>query len=130
MAHGDQLIWWQGPPVLRKSVRNYVLAAMLASAAAIALVIFRDALGVPREPWGRYGPLFLGLMPIFVFWPMFLLSRKRIARQFKEARGQLCTHCAYNVSTLGERGTCPECGKPFDNHADAETWQHAGYRAN
>lgn len=127
MALGDSLNWMACPPVIRRSVRNYVLAALLACAAGLALVVFRDALGIPREPWGRYGPLFFGLMPIFVFWPMFLLGRRRIARQFKEARGRLCTHCAYNLSPMGASGTCPECGKLFDVEADIAMWKSAGY---
>jgi hypothetical protein len=127
MAFGDSLNWMACPPVIRKRVRNYVLAALLACAAGIGLVVFRDPLGIPYEPWGRYGPLVFALMPILVFWPMFLLGRRRFFRVFKEAGGRLCTHCAYNLSPMGESGTCPECGKPHDAKADKAMWEVAGY---
>src|SRR5688572_10634777 len=104
------LPWRYVPPAIRKRVRNYLLAACLAPIAAIALVIFDEPLGIPREPWGRFGPLGLGLIPVVVLWPMFLFAQRRLRSQFHEARGRLCTHCAYNVAPQGERGTCPECG--------------------
>lgn len=127
MALGDQLTWWQVPPVLRKQVRNYVLAAIACSLAAVVLVWLRNPLGIPREPWGRYGPLVFGLLPLAIVWPLFLLGRRRIHRDFIEARGRLCTHCAYNLTSTADQGTCPECGKPFDAAKDAETWRLSGF---
>ncbi len=128
MAHGEFLTWWNCPPVIRRHVRNAVLGAIAFSCAAIALVLVRDPLGIPREPWGRYGPLVFGLMPIGVVWPLFVLRRVRIRKQFNDARGRLCTHCAYNLLPMNDQGICPECGKPFDASADAETWQLAGFK--
>ena len=127
MAIGDHLTWWECPPVIRKQVRNAVLATIILGLAAPALVMLRDPLGIPYEPWGRYGPIAFGLMPIVLVWPLLVLSRRRMRRQFHEALGRLCTHCAYNLTALSERGTCPECGKPFDAQADKAMWDAAGY---
>jgi hypothetical protein len=128
MALGDMLNWAGCPPAIRRQVRNYVLGAIAVSAAAVVLIVVRDPLGIPREPWGRYGPLALGLIPICVLWPMFLFSRRRVRRQFDEAGGRLCTHCAYNLATMGDRGTCPECGEQFNACTDAAMWTAAGFR--
>lgn len=128
MAFGDMLNWFQCPPVIRRQVRNSVLAAVVFSGAAVGLVVLREPLGIPREPWGRYGPLVLGLTPVVVLWPMFLLGRRRMRRQFSEARGRLCTHCGYNLAPMGESGTCPECGERFDAAADAGMWKAAEFK--
>ena len=113
--------------MIRKQVRNAVLATIILGLAAPALVMLRDPLGIPYEPWGRYGPLVFGLMPIVVVWPLLVLSRRRMRRQFHEARGRLCTHCAYNLTATSDHGTCPECGKPFSVQADQAMWHAAGY---
>ena len=127
MALGDHLNWWENPPVIRKQVRNAVLASIVIGLLAPAMVLLRKPLGIPFEPWGRYGPLVIGLTSILIVWPLFFMSRARMRREFHEARGRLCTHCAYNLTALSERGTCPECGKPFDAQADAAMWEAAGF---
>ena len=127
MAVGDQFNWWECPPVIRRQVRNAVLLSIILGLAAPALVLLRTPLGIPFEPWGRYGPLALGLVSLAVIWPLFIINRRRLRRQFHEACGRLCTHCGYNLKSLGERGTCPECGELFDAHADAAMWKTAGY---
>ena len=128
MAFGDSLNWIACPAVIRRRVRNYVLLAITISLAAPGLVLLRDPLSIPREPWGRYGPLVLALIPLFIMWPMFFLGRRRMHTEFNEAGGRLCTHCAYNLAPMGERGICPECGKAFDAQTDEAMWTKAGFK--
>lgn len=127
MALGNQLNWWESPPLLRARIRNFVIVAIICGFAAPAFVMLRDPLGIPREPWGRWGPMAFGLTPILVCWPMYVLGRRRINRQFKEAGGRLCTHCGYDLRSLGDSGACPECGHAFQADRDAEKWSNSGF---
>jgi hypothetical protein len=127
MALRDVLPWNLGPPVLRRLGRNFLIASFASAISAIAMVILRDPLSIPREPWGRYGPLFISLLPLFVFLPWASWHSRRLRRDFAANKGRLCIHCAYIVGPLGERGTCPECGHAFDANADAARWEAAGY---
>jgi len=128
MVSGSQLTWWECPPVIRTSVRNYVLAILAVCALGLGFILSRDWLGVPYEPYGRYGGLVITLVPLFLIVAMFIFSRRRLRRHFHEARGRLCTHCAYNLTAMSDHGTCPECGKAFDAEADKAMWEAAGYR--
>lgn len=49
----------------------------------------------------------------------------RIRRAVQAASGRACTGCLYNLSGLGEAGTCPECGRGFDGAADRRSWERA-----
>lgn len=90
--------------------------------AAVAWAILRRPLGVPRGFAYRYGSMVLGLVPVMVVWPWWYVRTRSIRRALLESEGRLCTHCAYDVSTLDPAGTCPECGKPYDIARDAPLW--------
>ena len=96
--------------------------------AALAWVIFRGPMGVPRGFAYRYGALVLVAVPFVVIWPWWLLRTRHIRRALLESEGRLCTHCAYNVSTLAPAGICPECGKPYDIERDKPLWEAVGAR--
>jgi hypothetical protein len=127
MAYGELLHWWANPPVIRKSVRNFVLSLLTVSGIGLGFIMLRDTLSVPYEPYGRYGGLALTLVPFCLIVLLFVFGRRRLRRQFIEAGGRLCTHCAYNLTTMNDRGTCPECGNTFDTEADQAMWASAGY---
>ena len=102
--------------------------------APIAWVLLRGPMGVPRGVggWGRfvyrYGGLVLVAVPFFVIWPWWLLRTRSIRRALLASEGRLCTHCAYDVSTIAPSGTCPECGKPYDIEKDKPLWEAVGVR--
>lgn len=95
---------------------------------AVAWVVLREPLGVPRGFAYRYGALFLGLPPVVVLLPLWLFRTRSIRKALLKSEGRLCTHCAYNVSALAAAGTCPECGNPFDIEKDKVLWEAVGAR--
>lgn len=121
--------WRREPPVVQRIGRNYLVASTLAVAGALTIVLLRDPLDAEGQAWTRIVPGVFGLLPLAVFLPVAWWRARRVRREFQAAAGRLCTHCAYNVGPLGERGTCPECGKPFAAQADARRWSQAGYRS-
>jgi len=56
-----------------------------------------------------------------------IIRHQALRRSFRAAGGRLCTHCGYDLRTLGEAGLCPECGQAFDARRDAEAWKRAGF---
>jgi hypothetical protein len=96
--------------------------------AAVTWVVLRGPLGVPRGFAYRYGALFLGLPPVVVLLPWWFFRTRSIRKALLESEGRLCTHCAYNVSTLAPSGVCPECGKPYDIEKDKPLWEAVGAR--
>jgi len=116
-----------GPPVMRRLCRNYLLASLLAVAIATAVAALRRFGLLEREPWTRFTPLAVGVLPLLVFMPIWVRRMKHARREFDAADGRLCTHCGYNVGPLGDAGVCPECGERFEARADAATWQIIGF---
>lgn len=96
--------------------------------AAVAWAVLRKPLGVPRGFAYRFGAMVLGLLPILVIFPCWFFRTRSIRRALLESEGRLCTHCAYDVSTLAPSGTCPECGKPYDIEKDKVLWEAVGAR--
>jgi hypothetical protein len=116
------------PPVMRRGLWWLLGLSTFMGLAAVAWVVLRGPLGVPRGFAYRYGALFLGLPPIIVLWPWWLFRTRSIRKALLESEGRLCTHCAYDVSTLEPAGTCPECGKPYDIEKDKPLWEAVGAR--
>ncbi len=52
--------------------------------------------------------------------------RSRIKRAVMAASGRACVGCVHDLSGLGEKGACPECGRDFDIAATRRSWQRAG----
>lgn len=118
------------PPVARRALRWWIIASTLISASAVAWIILRRPLNIPRTGWFRYFPFALGLSPIFIVTPIYMWRTAWLRRKLAETNNQLCTHCAYNVSGLPKSGTCPECGNPYDTKADQTQWQAFKGRKN
>lgn len=116
------------PPVMRRALYLWVGMSIFFAVVAIAWVMLRKPLGVPRGFAYRYGALIPGLTPLLVLTPLWLLRTRHLRRALLESQGRLCTHCAYDVSTLEPSGTCPECGKPYDIEKDKVLWQAVGAR--
>jgi len=116
------------PPVMRRGLWWLLGLSTFMGLSAVAWVVLRGPLGVPRGFAYRYGALFLGLPPVVVLLPWWLYRTRSIRQALLESEGRLCTHCAYNVSTLEPAGTCPECGKPYDIDKDKVLWEAVGAR--
>ncbi|QOJ14118.1 MAG: hypothetical protein HRU75_05500 [Planctomycetia bacterium] len=116
------------PPVMRRGVAWWLILSSIAAAAALAWVLLRGPLDLPRRGVFRYVPLALGLVPLLIINPVYLWRTAWIRRAAALADGRLCTHCAYNVTGLPDAGRCPECGNAYDVAADAVLWQAIALR--
>lgn len=116
------------PPVMRRGVRWLLGLTGFFALAAVAWVVLRKPLGVPRGFAYRFGALVLVALPFVVVWPWWILRTRHIRRTLLRSDGRLCTHCAYDVSTLGDAGTCPECGGAYDREKDRVLWEAVGVR--
>jgi hypothetical protein len=116
------------PPVMRRGLWWVLGLSTFMALAAVAWVVLRGPLGVPRGFAYRYGALFLGLTPVVMLLPWWFFRTRSIRKALLESEGRLCTHCAYDVSTLEPSGTCPECGKPYDIEKDKVLWEAVGAR--
>jgi len=47
---------------------------------------------------------------------------RSVRRRVAAADGRLCTHCWYDLSALGERGVCSECGTAYSVAALRQAW--------
>lgn len=73
---------------------------------------------------------FLQAAAIYVFFTLFsacvvwLIYRRAltICRQATSKNGCVCTHCRFDLSGLGERGCCPECGNQYNVEQLREMW--------
>ena len=113
---------------MRRALYVWVGLSIFFAVVAIAWVMLRKPLGVPRGFAYRYGALIPGLTPLLVLTPLWLLRTRHLRRALLESQGRLCTHCAYDVSTLEPSGTCPECGKPYDIEKEKVLREAAGMR--
>lgn len=116
------------PPVMRRGVWWLLGLSAVFVLAPIAWVLLRGPLGVPRGFAYRYGALVLVAVPFVIIWPLWMLRTRHIHRALLRSEGRLCTHCAYDVSTIARAGTCPECGKPYDIEKDKPLWEAVGAR--
>lgn len=116
---------WAGPPVWSRWTIRALALAVLCVIAAIVLVLLRIELGWPKRGPSRYAIFALCLAP-FLIHPIVNFHHRHIRRAWHASRGRLCTHCAYDLSTIEPAGICPECGKAYDVESDAILWKIAG----
>lgn len=115
-----------GPPVLWRISRRCFALTVLCVALAIGTAIARGTLPPSSQTATRYAVMAFGFAPVLIIYPLGYLTQRRITRQWRRTNGRLCTFCAYDVSTLDDPGTCPECGTPYDTERDAAMWADVG----
>lgn len=49
--------------------------------------------------------------------------RRDLLRRLREAGGRLCPGCEFDLRGLGDSGSCPECGRPFEIDAVRAQWR-------
>lgn len=116
------------PPVMRRGVWWALGLTVSFAVLAVAWVVLRVPLGVPRGFAYRFGALVLAATPFVVVWPVWWWRTRRIRRALVRSEGRLCTGCGYDISTLGAAGTCPECGGAYDGEKDRALWEAVGVR--
>ncbi|MCX5691781.1 MAG: hypothetical protein NTV94_18645 [Planctomycetota bacterium] len=107
----DRLLWWMALP-FAGIVAGAVLFALPAGQAIIAKASAWLSLGIPAF---FFTPFFVAIIGI-------VRGQSRIARAVRAAKGRACTHCVHDLNGLGDAGTCPECGIPFNAAQDQRRW--------
>lgn len=64
--------------------------------------------------------------PIVILLPLWLWRTRRLRRALFNTRFRLCTHCAYDLSSLPPTCICPECGHPHNATTDVQRWARLG----
>ena len=126
MADTPETPWIGVAPVVRRSAAIWLGSATLFMLLAMFWLALRGPLGLPRGGFFRVLPLTLIVVSWVVFLPLWHWRVRRFRRTLFASRLRLCTHCAYDLSTLAPTGTCPECGRDYDAARDVVTWENTG----
>ena len=69
---------------------------------------------------------FVAIMLVFFVFAWYSSHHaRRIIRRAREADSLLCPGCTYDLRTLRDAGTCPECGRAYKHEAVRATWLDA-----
>lgn len=128
MAEVEQKASLQLPPVMRVRIYWWIGLTVFFALAAVAWGVLRKPFGLPRSGAYRFIPLGLGLVPILILTPVYLWCTRAVRKALLTSEGHLCTHCAYNLLSLPDSGTCPECGERYDFAIDKKLWENVGAR--
>ena len=119
--------WIGVAPVVRRSTALWLGSAAFFMLLALAWLVLRRPLGLPRGGFFRVLPITLILIPWVVFLPLGHWRVRRFRTALFAARFRLCTHCGYDLSALPPpTGLCPECGREYDAARDVERWTRTG----
>lgn len=120
-------------PMIAKMFRGlwkYFLAGTLIWFALLgALLYFKIVRGMPTA-W--YVPLLIGLIllsiiPSALIFPLWAV---RLQRRVVAAGGRICPNCLYDLRTLDDAHTCPECGWDIVTEPPDVTWAKLLNRGN
>lgn len=124
---GPRKKWSDLPHAVRRLAWWWVLPAIVVTAGALWFK-FGDS-----SSWFARGAPWPGLLvPLVVFAPLFVsiaavsMGMRRLKRVFAASGGRVCTSCVHDLQGLGESGSCPECGRPFEIERDRRAWAQAG----
>lgn len=106
-----RLLWWIALPLM----------TMLARAIYSRLSGVDSTLASPSV-WLPLVWVLILYVPVLIATLVMARGYGRIRRAVRAARGRACVNCVYDLSTLGDAGTCPECGRPFEIAADRRRW--------
>lgn len=117
-----------GPPVLWRTSRWCLALSVACVVTAFGMLVYRSTLAPQRQAWHRYVIMTGGFLPAVLIYPIGYVIQRRTIRDWHVAGGRLCAHCGYDVSTLADPGTCPECGNTYDLEQDAPMWAEVGLK--
>lgn len=111
------------PTKFPPAARRHALPIILIAASLVLSVTLAGSgvtvLGLP--------PFVLPLVPFLCFLTiMFTIQRRAylFVKRVYVAKGRLCVYCTYDLSALKPKGTCPECGGPYDHHLNRAMWSN------
>jgi hypothetical protein len=94
-------------------------------AVAGAYAVLEDALNPPfRRVWKAVA-VSVALFPVVVLQPALWWRCRGLRRLALEKDGRVCVWCGYDLSTLGEGCTCPECGREHRGAEARALWKNA-----
>ena len=117
-----------GPPVLWRTSRWCFALACLCVAVALGTMVLRGTILPKRQPLHRYIIMGFGFAPALIIYPVGYLVQRRTIREWHRTRGRLCARCGYDLTSLPDTGTCPECGNNYDLDEDAAMWAEVGLK--
>jgi hypothetical protein len=110
-------------PAMLARQRAWLVGVSIACVVIALVLLAVTALpNLPRPRVWKLATTVIALFPAVVLQPLWHWRKGWLRDLARKNRGRLCTHCAYNVSTLEPAGTCPECGESYDHAADAPLW--------
>lgn len=113
-------------PVVRRASALMMGSVLVGMLLAVVWLVMRRPLGLPRTGFYRVLPITMIALPFVIGLPLWHWRVRRLRQALFASRFRLCTHCAYDLSTLAEVGTCPECGNEYDAARDVERWERTG----
>ena len=113
------------PAPLRNARRGYLITFSIGVVAMMTLLVL--ALLDVGPNLGNAPPLtfFVLMLATTLIWDR---SWKRALRRAAAHDHLLCPDCLYDLRTLDDAGTCPECGRVYEHGAVRAQWVEAERR--
>ncbi len=113
------------PDAVRRPMR-WSLAVPGLCLLGLAALIALDVAGVVARPYPA-ASFSIGGMAMAGVWLCHRIARNAVRRA--DAHDHLlCPDCLYDLRTLDEAGTCPECGRAYEHDAVRAQWLDAQRR--
>ena len=113
------------PAAVRRPMR-WQMAGLLMAAASFLVLLTLAQLGIVSGLVAASFPL---VCIFVVLWGHYFdrAVRQRVARAAAHDH-LLCPECLYDLRTLDDAGTCPECGRAYEHAAVRAQWAEAERR--
>jgi predicted RNA-binding Zn-ribbon protein involved in translation (DUF1610 family) len=115
------------PPVMRRGMYWFLCGTLVFVAIAVAIEVTRDVMGVRKTRWLTLLTVAVGWVPLLVLLPIWRWRTLGIRRLVRSSDYRVCIHCGYDLASLSENGTCPECGRPYEMEAVRDVWKRSGF---
>jgi hypothetical protein len=114
------------PPVMRRGLQWFLAGSAVLVVLAIGVEVARDLMGIRKTRWITLATMAIGWTPFLVLLPIWRWRTLSLRRLVTSTGFRVCIHCGYDLSSLPESGTCPECGKQYEIEAVREVWKRSG----
>ena len=113
------------PAPIRRANHVAMLAIVVAIPFLATMLLYDLRAGGPQISSGVYILMNVTMLGWIFVWKME--ARRAVARA-QRAGGLLCPQCTYDLRGSGEAGTCPECGRAYEQGAVRAQWADAQRR--
>lgn len=126
-SHQEVRRWALRPLYLRRLAARRAVVTLGLVFTALVMAVLERPLGMRQVNWYAWVRVALGFASLVSLFVLQAFDNRSVRRIFNAANGQLCIHCAYDLSALGDPGRCPECGSAYLLVENARSWQAAGF---